>query len=226
VACKGAGAGLLKDLPKMQKITEEIVKICDRPVTVKTRLGWDDSSINVFEAVQRLQDAGVKAITIHARTRAQMYKGSADWSYLSEIKNRDLLKIPLFGNGDVDSPQKALEYKNTYGVDGIMIGRAAIGYPWIFREVKHYLATGELLAPPTIQERIEACSKHLSKSIEWKGEKLGVFEMRRHYTNYFKGLPNFKEYRTRLVMEENHKVLFDILDEIAGVYSELALVNE
>lgn len=223
VACKGAGAGLLKDLPKMQKITEEIVKICDRPVTVKTRLGWDDSSINVFEAVQRLQDVGVKAITIHARTRAQMYKGEADWTYLAEIKSKGLLNIPLFGNGDIDSPQKALEYKNTYGVDGIMIGRAAIGYPWIFREIKHFFQTRELLSPPTLEERVLACKKHLQKSIQWKGEKLGIFEMRRHYTNYFRGLPNFKDYRIKLVQEENPIVLFQLLDEISNIYADILM---
>lgn len=225
VACKGAGAGLLKDLPKMQKITEEIVKICDRPVTVKTRLGWDESTINVFEAVQRLQDVGVAAITIHARTRAQMYKGSADWNYLAEIKSRDLLKIPLFGNGDVDNPAKAWEYRQKYGVDGIMIGRGAIGYPWIFREVKHYFETKEILLGPTLEERIAVCKKHLEKSIEWKGEKLGVFEMRRHYTNYFRGLPNFKEYRIKLVQEENPEILFKTLSEINQRYHDTVIAS-
>ncbi|MDX2188417.1 MAG: tRNA dihydrouridine synthase DusB [Bacteroidota bacterium] len=220
VACRGAGAGLLKDLPKMQQITAEIVKMCDRPVTVKTRLGWDESTINVFECVQRLQDVGVAAITIHARTRAQMYKGQANWNYLAEIKNRGLLNIPLFGNGDIDSPQKALEYKNLYGVDGIMIGRAAIGYPWLFREIKHYFETGTELAPPTMHERVAACKKHLEKSIQWKGPKLGVFEMRRHYTNYFRGLPNFKEHRMILVQEENPEILFEKLEEVDFLYKD------
>jgi tRNA-dihydrouridine synthase B len=221
VACKGAGAGMLKDLPKMQKITEEIVKICDRPVTVKTRLGWDDSTINILEAAQRLQDVGIAALTIHGRTRAQMYKGEADWRLIAEVKNNNHIKIPIFGNGDIDSPQKAWEYRNKYGVDGIMIGRAAIGYPWIFREVKHYFQCKEILAGPTIQERIDVCRQHLLKSIQWKGEKLGVFEMRRHYTNYFKGLPHFKEYRTKLVIEENPIVIFEILEEIANMYDSL-----
>jgi tRNA-dihydrouridine synthase B len=221
VACKGAGAGMLKDLPKMQKITEEIVKICDRPVTVKTRLGWDDSTINILEAAQRLQDVGIAALTIHGRTRAQMYKGEADWRLIAEVKNNNHIKIPIFGNGDIDSPQKAWEYRNKYGVDGIMIGRAAIGYPWIFREVKHYFQCKEILAGPTLQERVDVCRQHLLKSIQWKGEKLGIFEMRRHYTNYFKGLPHFKEYRTKLVIEENPVLIFEILEEIAAMYDSL-----
>ncbi|MDX2194842.1 MAG: tRNA dihydrouridine synthase DusB [Cytophagales bacterium] len=214
VACKGAGAGMLKDLPKMQQITSEIVKICDRPVTVKTRLGWDESTINVFECVQRLQDIGVQAITIHARTRAQMYKGKADWTYLAEIKNKNLLQIPLFGNGDVDSPETALEYKNKYGVDGMMIGRAAIGYPWIFEEVKHYINTGKKLSPPTFEQRVNVCIAHFTKSLEWKGDKIGVYEMRRHYSNYFRGIPNFKEYRIQLVQEDEPTVILDLLNEI------------
>lgn len=225
VACKGAGAGLLQDLPKMQAITAEIVKSCDRPVTVKTRLGWDDSTINVYECVQRLQDVGVKAITIHARTRAQMYKGMADWSYLAEIKNRGLLHIPLFGNGDVDSPLRAWDYRQKYGVDGIMIGRAAIGYPWIFREVKHYFDHRQIMPPPTVIERVESCRMHLEKSLAWKGPKLGVFEMRRHYTSYFRGFPNFKDIRTRLVTENSPEVLFELLDHICETYRELDVLN-
>lgn len=225
VACKGAGAGLLRDLPKMQKITEEIVKICDRPVTVKTRLGWDDATINVFEAVQRLQDVGVQAITIHARTRAQMYKGEANWDYIAKVKEMNGIHIPIFGNGDIDSPQKAWEYRQKYGVDGIMIGRGAIGYPWIFREVKHYFKTKTLLAGPTLEERVAACRKHLLKSIEWKGEKLGIFEMRRHYTNYFRAIPNFKEYRIKLVVEENPETLFKMLDEISQRFDGVAFVE-
>jgi tRNA-dihydrouridine synthase B len=218
VACKGAGAGLLQDLVKMQKITAEIVKICKRPVTVKTRLGWDDSTKNIIEAARRLQDVGIQALTIHGRTRAQMYKGEADWTLISEIKHLPDIHIPIFGNGDIDSPQKALEYKNKYGVDGIMIGRAAIGYPWIFREVKHYLNTGELLAAPTLSERLEACRQHLTKSVEWKGEKTGVFEMRRHYTNYFKGFEHFKSYRSRLVESPTLSELYEILEEIEQNY--------
>ncbi|GAB4119303.1 MAG: tRNA dihydrouridine synthase DusB [Thermoflexibacter sp.] len=228
VACKGAGAGLLKDLPKMQKITEEIVKICKRPVTVKTRLGWDDNSINIHEAVKRLQDVGVQAITIHARTRSQMYKGTADWRWIAEIKERADIHIPIFGNGDIDSPEKALEYKNKYGVDGMMIGRAAIGYPWIFREVKHFFQTGEKLPPPTFQERIETCKKHLDFSVRWKGEKLGIFEMRRHYTSYFKNLPDFKPFRTRLVEAPTYSQVLEIFEEVSEKYANnyFSLIEE
>ncbi len=215
VACKGAGAGLLQDLPKMQKITEEIVKaVAPLPVTVKTRLGWDANHINIMEAVLRLQDIGVQAITIHARTRAQMYKGQADWTYIRQVKENPQVKIPIFGNGDIDSPQKALEYKEKYLPDGIMIGRASIGYPWIFNEIKHYLKTGTLLPPPSIEKRVETCKQHLEFSIQWKGEKLGVLEMRRHYANYFKNVPNIKSYRTKLVTENHIPTLFAILDEI------------
>lgn len=225
VACKGAGAGLLRDLPKMQKITEEIVKICKRPVTVKTRLGWDDSTINIHEAAKRLQDVGIQALTIHGRTRAQMYKGVADWTLIAEIKNRDDIHIPIFGNGDIDSPEKALEYKNKYGVDGMMIGRAAIGYPWIFREVKHYFKTGEKLPPPTLHERLNVCRKHLDFSVRWKGDKLGIFEMRRHYTAYFKNLPDFKPYRTRLVEAVTPSQVLEILEEIGTNYTFNGFIN-
>ncbi|MGV3639936.1 MAG: tRNA dihydrouridine synthase DusB [Adhaeribacter sp.] len=217
VACKGAGAALLRDIPKMVAMTEAVVKATHLPVTVKTRLGWDDSTKNVLEVAERLQDIGCQALTIHGRTRVQMYKGEADWTLIQEVKNNPRIRIPIFGNGDIDSPQKALEYKKQYGVDGIMIGRAAIGYPWIFREVKHYMQTGELLAPPTLQERMEACKTHFNKSLEWKGERLGIFEMRRHYTNYFRGLPNFKPYRMRLVQTENPEEVYEILDEVAGL---------
>jgi tRNA-dihydrouridine synthase B len=219
VACKGAGAGLLRDLPKMQKITEEIVKICKRPVTVKTRLGWDDDTINIKEAAKRLQDVGIQALTIHARTRSQMYKGVADWRWIAEVKNMPDIHIPIFGNGDIDSPEKALEYKNKYGIDGMMVGRAAIGYPWIFREIKHYFTTGEKHAPPTLQERINVCKKHLAFSVRWKGEKLGIFEMRRHYTAYFKNMPDFKPYRTRLVEAQNQNHVLEILDEVFENYA-------
>lgn len=214
VACKGAGAGLLQDLVKMQNITAEIVKRCTRPVTVKTRLGWDDDTKNILEAAQRLQDVGVQALTIHGRTRAQMYKGEADWTLISEVKNLPSIHMPIFGNGDIDSPQKALEYKNKYGVDGVMIGRAAIGYPWIFREVKHYFATGEILAPPTIKERIDTCKQHLKFSVEWKGERVGIFEMRNHYTSYFKGIADFKPFRLKLVEAGTYQETLNILDEI------------
>ncbi len=218
VACKGAGAGLLQDLVKMQNITAEIVKRCTRPVTVKTRLGWDDDTKNILEAAQRLQDVGVQALTIHGRTRAQMYKGEADWTLISEVKNLPGIRMPIFGNGDIDSPQKALEYKNKYGVDGVMIGRAAIGYPWIFREVKHYFATGEILAPPTIKERIDTCKQHLKFSVEWKGERVGIFEMRNHYTSYFKGIADFKPFRLKLVEAGTYQETLNMLDEIVHTF--------
>ena len=214
VACKGAGAALLRDIPKMVAMTSAVVKATHLPVTVKTRLGWDDSTKNVMEVAERLQDIGCQALTIHGRTRVQMYKGEADWTLIQEVKNNPRIRIPIFGNGDIDSPEKALAYKNQYGVDGIMIGRAAIGYPWIFREVKHFMETGLLLPPPTLQERMEVCKMHFTKSLEWKGERLGIFEMRRHYTNYFRGLPHFKPYRMRLVQTESPDEVYNILDEI------------
>lgn len=220
VACKGAGAGILLDLPKMQKMTEEIVKRCTLPVTVKTRLGWDEKNIKILEVAKRLQDAGVQALTIHARTRYQMYKGEADWSWISKVKEMPDIHIPVFGNGDVDSPEKALEYKNRFGVDGIMIGRAAIGYPWIFNEIKHYFKTGQHLPAPTIKDRIEVCKKHLSKSIEWKGPKTGIFEMRMHYTNYFRGFTNFKPYRQKLVEAPTFEAVCELLDDIEYNFSE------
>src|ERR1700741_1416987 len=187
VVCKGAGAGVLKDIDLMVRLTTAVVKSTNLPVTVKTRLGWDDNTINIMEVAERLQDVGIKALAIHGRTRAQMYKGSANWKYIAEVKNNKRIKIPIFGNGDIDSPEKALEYKNTYGVDGLMIGRAAIGYPWIFNEIKHYFKTGTHLPKPTIANRVEVCRTHLTKSVEWKGEKLGILEMRNHYANYFRG---------------------------------------
>ncbi len=224
VACKGAGAGILLDLPKMQAMTSEIVKRVNKPVTVKTRLGWDDQTIKIEEVTMRLQDAGIQALTIHGRTRQQMYKGEADWSYIAKVKDNPNIHIPIFGNGDIDSPEKALMYKNRYGVDGIMIGRAAIGYPWIFNEIKHYMATGEHLDPPTLAARVEIAKRHLAFSIEWKGEKVGIFEMRRHYTNYFKNIPNFKSFRTRLVETESPIEAFGILDEISENFTEVLFV--
>jgi len=228
VACRMAGAGLLRDIDKMVELTAAIVKTTSRPVTVKTRLGWDDSTINILEVAERLQDVGIQALSIHARTRAQMYKGEANWEWIAKVKNNPRMHIPIFGNGDVDSPQKALEYRNRYGPDGIMIGRASIGYPWIFREIKHYFATGQLLAPPTIEERVAAARQHLTDSLAWKGIKLGVLEMRRHYAPYFKGLPDIKPFRARLVTEMEPATLFAILDEIASVYADLdfALTDE
>jgi nifR3 family TIM-barrel protein len=219
VACRMAGAGLLRDIPLMVKLTEAVVKSTKRPVTVKTRLGWDDSSINIIDVAERLQDVGIQALSIHGRTRSQMYKGEANWSWIAKVKENPRMHIPIFGNGDVDSPQKALDYKNRYGVDGIMIGRASIGYPWIFREIKHYFATGEILPPPDVQERVRAARQHLRDSLDWKGPKLGVLEMRRHYAPYFRDLPNIKPFRARLVTEMEPQVLFDILDEIGEVYS-------
>jgi nifR3 family TIM-barrel protein len=199
VVCKGAGAAVLKDIDLMERLTKAVIRSTSIPVTVKTRLGWDFDSINILEVAERLQDIGVQALAIHGRTRSQLYKGEADWSWIAKVKNNPRMHIPIFGNGDIDSPEKALEYKNRYGVDGIMIGRAAIGYPWFFREVKHYFATGEHLAPPSFEERLEVIRQHLHASIKWKGAKLGIFEMRRHYANYLKGIPNVKPLRTQLV---------------------------
>lgn len=220
VACKGAGAGILQDLPKMQKMTEEIVKQVKLPVTVKTRLGWDEKTIKIVEVAKRLQDVGIQALTIHGRTRKQMYKGVADWTKIAEVKNHPDIHIPIIGNGDIDSPQKALEYKNKYGIDGIMIGRAAIGYPWIFNEIKHYFETGEMLPEPTLAMRVAATREHLDFSVEWKGERKGIYEMRRHYTNYFRGIPHFKPYRTRLVTSETPEEIREILEEITVVFRE------
>ena len=218
VVSKGAGAGVLKDIDLMVRLTKAVVSSTDLPVTVKTRLGWDESSINIEEVAERLQDVGISALTIHARTRSQMYKGHSDWSYIAKVKNNPRIHIPIFGNGDIDNPEKALEYRNKYGVDGIMIGRAAIGYPWIFREIKHYFATGELLSPPTIADRVAAARNHLIWSVEWKGERQGVLEMRRHYANYFKGLPNFKEHRQRLVTLDSAAEIVTALEEIVAKY--------
>ena len=218
VVSKGAGAGVLKDIDLMVRLTKAVVRSTDLPVTVKTRLGWDESSINIEEVAERLQDVGISALTIHARTRSQMYKGHSDWSYIAKVKNNPRIHIPIFGNGDIDNPQKALEYGNKYGVDGIMIGRAAIGYPWIFREIKHYFATGELQSPPTIADRVAAARNHLIWSVEWKGERQGVLEMRRHYANYFKGLPNFKEHRQRLVTLDSAAEIVTALEEIVAKY--------
>jgi tRNA-dihydrouridine synthase B len=225
VACKGAGSGILLDLPKMQAMTSEIVKRVKLPVTVKTRLGWDDNTIKIVEVTKRLQDAGIKALTIHGRTRKQMYKGVADWSYIAEVKNNPDIHIPIFGNGDIDSPQKALEYKNNYGIDGMMIGRASIGYPWIFKEIKHYFKTGQVLHPPSLAERVTVAKKHLDFSVKWKGEKTGIFEMRRHYTNYFKGIPDFKPYRKLLVESVSIAELHGILDEVSERFVEISFVE-
>lgn len=221
VVCKMAGAGILRDIPLMVKLTESIVKATNKPVTVKTRLGWDDDTINIIEVAERLQDVGVQALTIHARTRKQMYKGEANWSWIAKVKENQRMFIPIFGNGDIDSPQKARLYRDTYGIDGIMIGRASIGYPWIFREVKHFFETGEILELPTTQERVNAARQHLKHSINWKGTKLGVLEMRRHYTNYFRGFENIKHYRSLLVSLDQPDDLFGVLDEIEEKYNYL-----
>ncbi len=221
VVCKGAGAGVLKDLDLMVRLTRAVVRATDLPVTVKTRLGWDEASINIEEVAERLQDEGIKALTIHGRTRAQMYKGEADWRLIAKVKNNPRIRIPIFGNGDIDSPEKAKLYKERYDVDGLMIGRAAIGYPWIFREIKHYFATGEHLPAPTIEERVEVCLQHLDKSVSWKGPVLGILEMRRHYANYLKGLPHIKEFRTRLVTAGDRASVEGILEEIRIRYAGL-----
>jgi len=219
VVCKGAGAAVLKDVDLMVRLTKAVIKSTNLPVTVKTRLGWDFDMINIDEVAERLQDIGVQALSIHGRTRSQLYKGEADWSHIARVKNNPRIQIPIFGNGDVDSPEKALEYRNKYGVDGIMIGRAAIGYPWIFDEIKHYFKTEERLPKPTVADRVEAARNHLTWSMEWKGERLGIVEMRRHYTNYFKGIANFKDFRTRLVTEDHANELLQTLTEIAEAYS-------
>jgi tRNA-dihydrouridine synthase B len=224
VVCKGAGAGILKDLPKMVSLTQAVVKSVQIPVTVKTRLGWDDSSKNIVEVAERLQDVGIQALSIHGRTRAQMYKGDADWSLIAAVKNNPRMHIPIFGNGDIDSPHKAVEYKNRYGVDGVMIGRASIGYPWIFNEIKHFRITGDLPAPPSVEERVRVCRKHLIHSLTWKGLKLGIVEMRPHYSNYLKGLSHVKEFRMKLVHANNLEEIDSIFQTIIAHY-ELAEMN-
>jgi tRNA-dihydrouridine synthase B len=214
VTCKGAGAGMLQDIPKLVRMTDEIVKATNLPVTVKTRLGWDDQTKFVVSTAEKLQDVGVEAISIHGRTRVQLYKGEADWTLIGEVKNNPRMKIPIFGNGDIDSPEKAVEYKNRYGVDGIMIGRATIGYPWFFNEVKHFIATGEHLPVPSIKDRVEIAREHLIMSIDWKGQNLGIAEMKRHYTNYFRGISHFKEFRTKLVSTFDLQEILDTLQYI------------
>jgi tRNA-dihydrouridine synthase B len=219
VVTKGAGAAVLKDIDAMVRLTEAVIRSTALPVTVKTRLGWDENSKNIEEVAERLQDIGIKALAIHGRTRAQLYKGEADWTLIAKVKNNPRIHIPIFGNGDVDSPEKALDYKNRYGVDGIMIGRAAIGYPWIFNEIKHFIQTGEHLVPPNIKQRVEVIRQHLHHSVQWKGLLPGINEMRRHYTNYLKGLPNIKEYRLKLVTVRSVGEIDDVLNEIIDVYS-------
>ncbi len=224
VVSKGAGAGILKDIDLMVSLTKAMVEHTKLPVTVKTRLGWDHNSIKIVEVAERLQDVGCKAISIHGRTRAQMYKGNADWKPIAEVKNNPRMHIPVFGNGDVDSPERAMEMRDQYGLDGAMIGRASIGYPWFFKEVKHFFETGEHLPPPTIEERVIAARRHLQMSIDWKGEKLGVFETRRHYTNYFKGIPHFKEYRTKMVTSDHPEDVFATFDEVQEKFAGFEFV--
>jgi nifR3 family TIM-barrel protein len=224
VVCKDAGAGILKNIPKMIRLTEAVVKGVSKPVTVKTRLGWDDSSKNIVEVAERLQDIGIKALSIHGRTRTQMYKGEADWTLIGEVKNNPRMKIPIFGNGDISTPQKALEMKNRYGIDGVMIGRASIGYPWIFNEIKHFLKTGEYLPPPTIDDRIKACLQHLDFSLKWKGHHEGIVEMRRHYSNYFRNIPHFKDFRQKLVTSMDENEIRSTLAEINSKFADYSFV--
>ena len=214
VVCKGAGAGILKDIPMMVKLTEAMAKRTNIPLTVKTRLGWDHNSIKIVEVAERLQDVGCAAISIHGRTRAQMYKGAADWSYISKVKNNPRMYIPVFGNGDVNTPERAMEMRDNYGLDGAMIGRASIGNPWFFNQVKHFMETGTQLPPPSIEQRVSVARRHLEMSVAWKGEILGVLETRRHYTNYFRGYKNFKPYRTRMVTSNHSQEIYDILNEV------------
>ncbi|PQJ31453.1 tRNA dihydrouridine synthase DusB [Nonlabens arenilitoris] len=220
VVSKGAGAGILKDIDLMVSLTAAMVKHTDLPITVKTRLGWDDDSIKIVEVAERLQDVGIKAISIHGRTRAQMYKGNANWKPIADVKNNPRMHIPVFGNGDVNTPELAMKMRDEYGLDGAMIGRASIGYPWFFREVKHFFETGEHMAKPTMQERVEVARRHLEMSIAWKGETLGVFETRRHYTNYFKGIPNFKEYRMKMVTSDDSQGVFDTFNEVLDKFGD------
>lgn len=220
VALKGAGAGILQDIPKMVTMTKEIVNATKLPVTVKTRLGWDENTKYIVEVAERLQDVGIKAISIHGRTRKQMYKGEADWTLIGEVKNNPRMHIPVFGNGDVDSPEKVAYLKAKYGVDGVMIGRAAIGNPWFFDNVKHFLKTGNHLPPISIKDRVNVCKQHLKHSIEWKGEVLGIAEMKRHYTNYFKGISHFKDYRIKMITSNNKDEIETLLDEVSVKFNQ------
>lgn len=224
VVSKGAGAGILKDIPLMVKLTEEMAKRTHLPLTIKTRLGWDHDSIKIVEVAERLQDAGAKAISIHGRTRAQMYKGDADWVPIAAVKNNPRMHIPIFGNGDVHSPERAIEMRDRYGLDGAMIGRASIGNPWFFNQVKHFMKTGEHVSPPSLKERVAVARRHLEMAIDWKGEILGVLETRRHYTNYFKGIPNFKPYRTAMVTSDDANDVFAAFDRVLNEVQDLEWV--
>jgi tRNA-dihydrouridine synthase B len=220
VVSKGAGAGILKDIDLMVSLTEAMVKHTSLPITVKTRLGWDDDSIKIVEVAERLQDVGIKAISIHGRTRAQMYKGSANWEHIAAVKNNPRMHIPVFGNGDVTTPELAMKMRDEYGLDGCMVGRASIGYPWFFREVKHFFEHGTHMAKPTMAERVEVARRHLQMAIDWKGEQLGVFETRRHYTNYFKGIPDFKEYRMKMVTSDQSEGVFEAFEEVLEKFGD------
>ncbi|UOY08903.1 tRNA dihydrouridine synthase DusB [Muricauda sp. SCSIO 64092] len=220
VVCKNAGAGILRDIPLMVKLTEAMVKRTKLPVTVKTRLGWDSDSIKIVDVAEQLQDVGIQAISIHGRTRVQMYKGHADWKPIAAVKNNPRMHIPVFGNGDVDTPEAAVRMRDDFGLDGAMIGRASIGNPWFFNQVKHYFETGEHLPSPTMEARVEAARRHLQMAIDWKGEKLGVFETRRHYTNYFKGIPHFKEYRMKMVTSDDSADVFAAFDEVLEKFGD------
>lgn len=224
VACKGSGAGILQDIPKMVRMTAEIVKSTSLPVTVKTRLGWDDDTKFIVEVAERLQDVGIEGISIHGRTRKQMYKGEANWDLIADVKNNPRMRIPVFGNGDIDTPEKALHYKEKYGVDGIMIGRASIGYPWIFNEIKHFRDTGEHLPGPTLEQRVDVARRHLEMSVKWKGEKLAIVEMKRHYSNYFRGIPHFKAFRTKLVTSFDLNEVYDTLEEVSEKFKGVELL--
>jgi len=224
VACKGSGAGILQDIPKMVRMTAEIVKSTSLPVTVKTRLGWDEDTKYIVEVAERLQDVGIEGISIHGRTRKQMYKGVADWDLIAAVKNNPRMHIPVFGNGDINTPEKALLYKEKYGVDGLMIGRASIGYPWIFNEIKHFRTTGEHLPGPTLEQRVDVARRHLEMSVKWKGEKLAIVEMKRHYSNYFRGIPHFRAFRSKLVTSFDLNEVYDTLDEVAEKFKEVELL--
>lgn len=224
VVCRGAGAGILKDIDKMVMLTREMVKRTKLPITVKTRLGWDHDSVKIVEVAERLQDVGCKAISIHGRTRAQMYKGDADWKPIAAVKNNPRMHIPVFGNGDVNTPERAVEMRDKFGLDGAMIGRACIGYPWFFNEVKHFFKTGKHLPPPSISQRVEMAKRHLEMAIDWKGERLGIVETRRHYTNYFKGIPHFKEYRLKMVTTDEPEKLYNVFDEVIAEFGDYQFV--
>lgn len=221
VTGKGAGAAMLKDVPKMVEVTRAVVKATNLPVTVKTRLGWDEKSKNIVEVAEQLQDTGIAALAIHGRTRAQLYGGKADWRLIGEVNNNPRMHIPIIGNGDITGPEKALEMRARYGVDGLMVGRAAIGYPWIFREIRHFFREGTLMPQPDVSERVEVCIKHLQHSVEYKGERRGMFEMRKHYGNYFKGFPNFKAFKVKLMETEQVERVVEVLEEIRGFYNDI-----